>query len=353
MMVAATRRTRIIYSQPMRTVGLALLLAGGAAACDNEEASTNYYRCQNHNDADFCRKAVAAAPESKSGRAAAAWITNKEKADADKARATKAVLDAKVAKYAGLSAADRQSALSNCIKGETPCPDDEASAIVTSARDAHERAGLEAAHLRLKETRNCTRMEVENGCSFACKVGVGLRSHGGTPREEIESSIATCESGCKLRCPCAAKHKDMGCFFPSAPATAQTGASTATELSPPPVASASSPASSAAASASPDAEATELAPQDKDFVDKRGGWEWGNRCYVQLKAGHLGWAKAACNKAMAMDPASPNPRASILYNQGMIEERLGNTVAARKLYEQSLAVRPNAEVQAALKKLGN
>ena len=97
--------------------------------------------------------------------------------------------------------------------------------------------------------------------------------------------------------------------------------------------------------------AVELAPEDVAFVDTRGGAGWGDRCWKHLQANHLGWAKAACDKATDMAPATPQPKASLLYNEGLIEKRLGHVDAARTYFEQSVALRPNAEVQSALDSL--
>ena len=55
---------------------------------------------------------------------------------------------------------------------------------------------------------------------------------------------------------------------------------------------------------------------------------------------------------MDMNPATPQPKASLLYNKGLVETKLGHTDAARQLFVESLALRPNAEVQAALNSLG-
>lgn len=95
----------------------------------------------------------------------------------------------------------------------------------------------------------------------------------------------------------------------------------------------------------------ELAPDDRSYSDARGGWGWGERCYKHLLAGRLGWARAACDKAMEMNPAEPQPKASLLYNLGMIEQRKGRNDAAREFFKKSLALRPNKEVQGALDKL--
>lgn len=95
----------------------------------------------------------------------------------------------------------------------------------------------------------------------------------------------------------------------------------------------------------------ELAPDDRGFVDARGGWGWGDRCWRHIKSGQLGWAKAECDKGMEMNPASPQPLASLLYNEGVIEQKLGSKESARNYYQRSLALRPNPEVQTALDSL--
>lgn len=93
------------------------------------------------------------------------------------------------------------------------------------------------------------------------------------------------------------------------------------------------------------------------------GSGWGDRCYRNLQAGKLGWAKAECEKGLEVaDPTQQQPRASLLYNLGLIEcGRYGgskdpcpsprNAAAARMYFLQSLALRPNPEVQRALDSL--
>lgn len=91
---------------------------------------------------------------------------------------------------------------------------------------------------------------------------------------------------------------------------------------------------------------------DVGFVDKRGGWDWSDKCWVHLKAGRWGWAKAECDEAMKLQPASPQPRASLLYNEGLIAKQAGDVSGARALFDQSLALRENGEVRRALEALG-
>jgi serine/threonine-protein kinase len=90
---------------------------------------------------------------------------------------------------------------------------------------------------------------------------------------------------------------------------------------------------------------------DMTFVDAR-GWGWGDRCWNNIKAGRWGWAKAECDKGMATNPTSPQPRASLLYNEGLIAKAAGHVEEARLNFTGSLSLRENAEVRAALDALG-
>jgi hypothetical protein len=94
-----------------------------------------------------------------------------------------------------------------------------------------------------------------------------------------------------------------------------------------------------------------LPPEDAGFVDTRGGWGWGDKCWIHIKAGKWGWAKAECDQGMAMSPASPQPRASLLYNEGLIAKAAGRVGDARRNFVDSLALREHPEVRAALNSL--
>jgi hypothetical protein len=124
---------------------------------------------------------------------------------------------------------------------------------------------------------------------------------------------------------------------------------------PSPVAGSPTAPSKASESSTPAAAAdgnrVDLAPDDAAFVDTRGGRGWADRCWMHIRSGQLGWAKAECDKAMDMTPASPMPLASLLYNEGLIEQKLGNKEAARSYYQRSLALRPHAIVQGSLDSL--
>lgn len=100
-----------------------------------------------------------------------------------------------------------------------------------------------------------------------------------------------------------------------------------------------------------DANLPVLPEVDKHFVDARGGWGWSDKCWINLKAGKWGWAKAECDMAMAMNPASPQPRASLLYNEGLVATAAGKIDEARRDFTSSLALREHPEVRAALNSL--
>jgi hypothetical protein len=109
-----------------------------------------------------------------------------------------------------------------------------------------------------------------------------------------------------------------------------------------------SPAARGAAVAPAQGATASLAPQDVDFRDARGGWGWGDRCFLHIKAGRLANARAACDRGLA-EASDANVRGALLYNLGLIEERSGNPDAARARYEESLRARPgNAVVAKAL-----
>ena len=92
---------------------------------------------------------------------------------------------------------------------------------------------------------------------------------------------------------------------------------------------------------------------DTGFTDARGGWGWSDKCWTNLRASKWGWAKAECDMGMAMNPAPPQPRASLLYNEGLIAKAAGKIDEARQDFTSSLAFRENAEVRAALNSLAS
>lgn len=118
-------------------------------------------------------------------------------------------------------------------------------------------------------------------------------------------------------------------------------------------ASSSTSVASTTPTQTPPANSAKLAAEDEGFVDTRGGAGWGDRCWVHLKANRLDAAQAACDQAMAMNPASPQPRASLLFNQGLIAEKRGDKATARRYFKESLALRPHRDVEAALARVGD
>jgi hypothetical protein len=44
---------------------------------------------------------------------------------------------------------------------------------------------------------------------------------------------------------------------------------------------------------------------DVDFVDRRGGRDWSDRCFFHIRAGRYGYARAACDKGLALASCEP------------------------------------------------
>jgi hypothetical protein len=79
---------------------------------------------------------------------------------------------------------------------------------------------------------------------------------------------------------------------------------------------------------------------------------WGTQCVEHMRAGRLEEARAACEQGLD-ETTKPAARGALLYNLGVIAQRSGDTAAARKHFEDSLAARPgNAAVRKALAALG-
>jgi hypothetical protein len=93
-----------------------------------------------------------------------------------------------------------------------------------------------------------------------------------------------------------------------------------------------------------------LAPEDVDFVDRRAGRGWGNRCFTHLGAGSLEAAQAACLRGLEIVEVD-SVQAAILYNLGLIAEARGWTDIAVGRYGDSLALRENATVREHLETL--
>jgi len=91
-----------------------------------------------------------------------------------------------------------------------------------------------------------------------------------------------------------------------------------------------------------------LPADEEGFVDSRGGWNWSNKCYIHIQSGKWGWAKAECDKGIAMAPADHETHAMLLYNEGLVAQAAGDVAEARRDFLQSLTLRENATVRAAL-----
>lgn len=74
--------------------------------------------------------------------------------------------------------------------------------------------------------------------------------------------------------------------------------------------------------------------------------------YVELKLGNDGEALAITDRAIAA-ATDPKLKAASLYNRGRLLEQRGDLPGAKAAYTESLALRPNATVQARLDKLGS
>jgi hypothetical protein len=81
-----------------------------------------------------------------------------------------------------------------------------------------------------------------------------------------------------------------------------------------------------------------LAIADSDFVDPQQGIGWGNRCLTHLKAGSTSYARAACQRGLALGP-KPAVRGALLYNLALVAEREENKALACKHLSESLAAR--------------
>jgi hypothetical protein len=100
-----------------------------------------------------------------------------------------------------------------------------------------------------------------------------------------------------------------------------------------------------------------LSPDDANFTDSRKGLGWGDRCFSEIRAGKFGWARAACDRALALPEVDPKARAALLYNEGLIAKKSGDAAAARNYFTQSLGARSStdpgrAEVESELASVG-
>ena len=102
----------------------------------------------------------------------------------------------------------------------------------------------------------------------------------------------------------------------------------------------------------------ELTEEDESFVDKRKGWGWSDRCWKSLGKNKLANALAECEEGLKIAPEGPlGARPSLLYNRGLIEERLRHAARAKDFFERSLDLRPvddagRKEVAQALVRVG-
>jgi hypothetical protein len=188
--------------------------------------------------------------------------------------------------------------------------------------------GLRCASWRVSG-RSFSTLASENGQS-------SLRATQGGGSDAFDGTIAF-EFGAKAGC------STDGAWRPAPWPAAAPSNSTST-----PPAPAAPTEAGASASDGTDAKHPALPAEDEGLVDRRGGWEWSDRCWLHLRAEKWGWAKAECDRGLALPAASPQPRASLLYNEGLIARAAGDVAAARRFFQESLAVREHPEVRAAL-----
>lgn len=77
---------------------------------------------------------------------------------------------------------------------------------------------------------------------------------------------------------------------------------------------------------------------------------WAERGFAKLHGGDLDGAQSDCEKAYELDE-NPKFRGAIAYNLGLIAKKRGDIEGAKKHFRNSLGLRPNKTVQAALDKL--
>jgi len=108
------------------------------------------------------------------------------------------------------------------------------------------------------------------------------------------------------------------------------------------------PARIARANDGTDARRPVLPEGEEGYVDHAGGVGWSDKCFTHIKAARWGWAKAECDEGMTMYPASPEPRATLLYNEALIAKAAGDLAEARRDLVLSLAIHESKRVRAEL-----
>jgi tetratricopeptide (TPR) repeat protein len=93
-----------------------------------------------------------------------------------------------------------------------------------------------------------------------------------------------------------------------------------------------------------------LAAQDRGRGDRRGGREWGNRCFSHFKARRYDAAEAACAQGLAI-ATDEAVRGAIFHSLGRISEARGDVDAALVYYRTSLALRPDEATEKRLERL--
>jgi serine/threonine protein kinase len=96
-----------------------------------------------------------------------------------------------------------------------------------------------------------------------------------------------------------------------------------------------------------------LDPARKSVPGKTVAWNWANQCYELAGQSKLGYARAACIKAMQVLEANPEAdvKRMALFNFGLVEAAAGEFRIARAFYVASLKLGKFKDVENALKVL--
>ncbi|WAS93452.1 tetratricopeptide repeat protein [Nannocystis punicea] len=93
-----------------------------------------------------------------------------------------------------------------------------------------------------------------------------------------------------------------------------------------------------------------LAAADVGKTERRGGRDWGNRCFAHFKARRFDAAEAACMKGLEA-AQDPEIRAAIFHSLGRVAEARGDASAARIYYRTSLALRDDPDTEKRFERL--
>ncbi|WAS93453.1 hypothetical protein [Nannocystis punicea] len=93
-----------------------------------------------------------------------------------------------------------------------------------------------------------------------------------------------------------------------------------------------------------------LAPEDVGLEERRGGRDWGNRCFAHFKAKRYDAAAAACARGLEL-ARDESVRGAMYYSLGRVAEARGNSGAAVVYYRTSLVLRYDEETERRYRRL--